>query len=235
MQTILLVPLLAVLAAAVPSYPHVTPAPLANKRDLTQITVTMVNSMAAPLTTAIASNPGVPPLASGAASLEGTLSAGGTASIVAPQGWAGNIAVGLANYTALYMPSLMEASLMTKSQSDPGFSFDIDVSYVNGYTVPIICTCNDDKTFLSGCSEDLWGQNKCGAGGETDEADKGVCTNPTNNGSFTGTAATPFFKPCEGKAYTYPSDDDANSNGKCAGGSATCCVGTTADGCPSAS
>lgn len=126
MQTVLLVPLLVVLAAAAPSYPHVTPAPLANKRDLTQITVTMVNSMAAAVTTSIASNAGAA-LASGADSPTGTIAAGASASIVAPQGWAGNMAVGLANYTQMYMPSLMEAAL---TDFGAGYMFDIDVSYV---------------------------------------------------------------------------------------------------------
>lgn len=105
----------------------------------------------------------------------------------------------------------------------------------NGYTVPVTCTCNDNKAFLSGCSEDLWAQNECGADGETKDAAHGVCVNPTNEASGAATSATTFFKPCQGKAYTYPKDDLANSEGKCLGGAATCCVGTAADGCPSAS
>lgn len=126
MQTIFLVPLLAVLVAAVPSYPQVTPAPFAKKRDLNQITVTMVNSMGAAITTSIASNAGSA-LASGGGSPTGTIAAGASASIVAPQGWAGNMAVGLANYSQLYMPSLMEAAL---TDFGAGYMFDIDVSYV---------------------------------------------------------------------------------------------------------
>lgn len=126
MHSVLLVPLLAALAAALPSYPQVTPEPRANKRDLTQITVTMVNSMAAAISTSIASNDGTA-LASGADSPTGTIAAGASASIVAPQGWAGNMAVGLANYSGMYMPSLMEAALKTFGD---GYMFDIDVSYV---------------------------------------------------------------------------------------------------------
>lgn len=104
----------------------------------------------------------------------------------------------------------------------------------NGFTVPITCTCNDDTSFLSGCSEDLWTKNTCGVGGETYESAKGVCVNPTNQQSGAATNATTFFQPCQGKAYTYPNDNDANNEGKCLGGAATCCVGTSADGCPSA-
>lgn len=126
MHTTLFIPFLAALAAAIPSYPQVTPGPFANKRDLTQITVTMVNSMSVAISTSIASNAGTA-LATGGDTPTGTIAAGASASIVAPQGWAGNMAVGLANYSEMYMPSLMEAAL---TDFGSGYMFDIDVSYV---------------------------------------------------------------------------------------------------------
>lgn len=127
MHTIFLIPFLGALAAAMPSYPMVTPAPVAaNKRGLAQITVTIVNNMSVPIATSIASNAGTG-LASGAESPTGTIAAGASASIVAPQGWAGNMALGLANYSEMYMPSLMEAAL---TDFGAGYMFDIDVSYV---------------------------------------------------------------------------------------------------------
>lgn len=81
---------------------------------------------------------------------------------------------------------------------------------------------------------DLWSNHTCGAGGETHDVAKGVCINPTNEATGAATNASLFFQPCQGKAYTYPNDNDANSEGKCTSGSATCCVGTAANGCPGA-
>lgn len=94
--------------------------------------------------------------------------------------------------------------------------------------------CNDDSnTFLSGCTEDLWALNTCGADGEVDQQSEwGACQNPYRDmGSHTGDEASPFFQPCQHKAYTYYDDDAANSNGVCLTGDATCCVGTADDGC----
>ncbi|CAN8101566.1 unnamed protein product [Discula destructiva] len=235
--------LLLSLTSALPSHPEVTPAAAVpvnsnnknnnnNKRDssaqLTAITITIVNSMKDAISTSIASNAGVA-LATGGAT--GTMAAGASASIVAPMNWAGNMAVGLAKYNAFDQPTLVEAGL---SDWGSGAMMDLDVSYVNGYTVSVTCACNDDaKTWLAGCSEDLWAQNTCGADGETDKQDSnGVCINPTNDGTRGATAASPFFKPCEGKAYTFPADDKSNSEGKCLGGAATCCIGTKENGCP---
>lgn len=60
----------------------------------------------------------------------------------------------------------------------------------------------------------------------------GSCSNPYRDaGTGNGEEASPFFQPCQHKAYTYYNDDTANSNGVCTSGSATCCIGTEADGC----
>lgn len=104
----------------------------------------------------------------------------------------------------------------------------------NGYSVSATCKCDDEaKTFLSGCPMDLWAAGTCGQMGEVDQrAPWGSCQNPfRENGTGTGTAASPFFQACQHKAYTYYNDDTANSNGKCLTGKATCCIGTEADGC----
>lgn len=86
---------------------------------------------------------------------------------------------------------------------------------------------------MSGCSKDLWATSPCPA--EDLKAAQGACVNPTNEPEGKATNATAFFAPCAGKAYTFPSDNGANSEGKCLTGSATCCVGTEADGCPATS
>ncbi|KAF3764196.1 hypothetical protein M406DRAFT_258973 [Cryphonectria parasitica EP155] len=228
--SILSLPLVAALVAAIPNAPgaKITPAPFANKRDLQQITVTIVNSMGEDLSTSVASNGGDATLVSGGGT--GTLAANSQATIVAPQNWNGNVAFGLAKYSEMDVPSLIEPGL---TQVSGTYMMDIDVSYVNGYTVPITCTCNDDNSFLSGCSTDLFSVGTCGQDGETDIQAAGACQNPTNEASGSATSASPFFAPCAGKAYTFPNDNGANSEGKCTSGAATCCVGTSANGCPS--
>ena len=49
---------------------------------------------------------------------------------------------------------------------------DIDVSYVTGFSVPIVCSC-DGKGPVTGCNKPLWTLNKCG----NDNGD-GSCRNP---------------------------------------------------------
>ena len=56
------------------------------------------------------------------------MAASATASIVAPSGWAGNIAVGLAKYSMNGDVSLLEGSLMDQGGGYP--VVDMDVSYV---------------------------------------------------------------------------------------------------------
>lgn len=131
MQTTALFSLLSftALVAAVPSA-QVTPGPFANKRDITQATITIVNSMAAPLSTSIVSNPGNPTLVSGGATTTGTLGAGATATIVMPQDWSGNVALGMSNYSSLAgnnFPTLIEPGLTNWGN---GYMLDVDVSYV---------------------------------------------------------------------------------------------------------
>lgn len=116
------------LVAAVPNA-QITPAPFANKRDLTQATVTVVNSMTDALSTSIVSNAGNPTLVAGGDSLTGTLEAGASATIVMPQDWSGNMALGKASYPIQGngYPSLIEPGLTNWGN---GYMLDVDVSYV---------------------------------------------------------------------------------------------------------
>lgn len=104
----------------------------------------------------------------------------------------------------------------------------------------MICRCNTQRSMpkdrvLSGCTDDLWSMGSCGSDGEKLYQELGACSNPTNDGTFAQGAASPFFKPCEGLAYTYPADNGANDGGSCTEADITCCVGTEADGCVPAS
>ena len=107
------------------------------------------------------------------------LTASATTEVVFPTGWAGRIFVGK---NAQSGDSLIEGSTT-------GWN-DIDVSYVDGYSVPI--TCGTEKEVLTGCNIDLW---KTGTVCGNTEGDNAVCRNPTvdtPNGP-----ATDFFLPCQ--------------------------------------
>lgn len=130
--TLLCLPLLAALVAAIPNVPgaRVTPSPLANKRDLSHITVMIKNKMKQAVTTTVASNPGVPTLLSspGNGTMGNrTIAPNATAILVAPRGWNGNVAFALANATSMQAPSLIEPGLTEVMGT---WMMDIDVSYV---------------------------------------------------------------------------------------------------------
>ena len=114
----------------------------------------------------------------------------------------------------------------------------LDVSYVQGYTYPMVCT---GQGGTSGCSTDLYSVPgaKCPGGGGTKMGE--VCNNPQGpaghrdpgpppaNGNSPSahpwceacSAPDAFFAPCAGGAYTYPYDDIAMASGT----QITCCIG----------
>lgn len=241
------------LTSALPSGPKETPPPSLEQRqdaflayhaekpreasvtaEPSQLTITVVNKMSAAVSTSYVHNAGVPGLVSGGTGT-GTLKPGQTATLVAPKDWAGNVAVNLEKdpetqeiYSMNGDVSLLEGSLM--SWGDVGYRVDMDVSYVNGFSVPITCSCNADRAVLSGCSLDLWSMGSCSGDAGTDDG-QGACANPLRPDNSAQLTATSFFAPCEGAAFTWPRDD-ANSEGKCQSAEVTCCIGTAGDGCP---
>lgn len=125
-----------------------------------------------------------------------------------PTGWAGRIYVGS---NTDYRSSKIEGSLTGPP--------DIDVSYVDGYSVPI--TCSSEGTAVSGCNIDLFKQPGITCNNQVDGP---VCLNPAQN--IADGPAPPFFKACAGAAYTYPNDNNANvSNLK--SNLVSCCIGTS--------
>ncbi|MCJ1422382.1 hypothetical protein MMC29_000262 [Sticta canariensis] len=125
-----------------------------------------------------------------------------------PTGWAGRIYVGP---NTDYRSSKIEGSLTGPP--------DIDVSYVDGYSVPI--TCSSEGTAVSGCNIDLFKQPGITCNSQVDGP---VCLNPAQN--IADGPAPPFFKACAGAAYTYPNDNKANvSNLK--SNLISCCIGTS--------
>lgn len=136
---------------------------------------------------------------------------GTTTTVVYPTGWAGRIYIGTTINSA---DSKIEGSTTGAN--------DIDVSYVDGYSVPI--TCSNANGPVTGCNIDLFAAGTCkDVVGKND-----VCLNPMQ-GVADGPAVD-FFLPCQGAAYTFPNDNVAN-DGDTRGTDVTCCIGTEAMGC----
>ncbi|KAH6648567.1 hypothetical protein BKA67DRAFT_681650 [Truncatella angustata] len=144
-----------------------------------------------------------------------------------PSGWHGKMSVGDANYHLTGgSETLLEGSFLEQvnGNGETKVKLDFDVSMVDGFSVPLTCSCGDEV--LTGCSWDLLSLNRCP---EEDQGD-GVCRNPLRPDESVS-SATEFFQPCEGAAYTFPHDHGANINGnpQCQSEGVTCCVGTDCD------
>ncbi|KAL8741647.1 MAG: hypothetical protein Q9190_005764 [Brigantiaea leucoxantha] len=123
-----------------------------------------------------------------------------------PPGWGGRVHVG-GGSGAPAGGTLFEGNTN-------GASGAMDVSYVEGYSVSMMCTDNGNG-FKSGCTIDLWKQgNTCPTGG----SEGGICKNPQGPGGTRDSAVRtceecsppdPFFGPCAAAAYTFPFDDAA--------------------------
>lgn len=97
---------------------------------------------------------------------------------------------------------------------------DVDVSYVDGYSIPITCSCQG--VAVTGCNKALWHD-----GIACPDVVAGVCYNPEYD--VPNGPANAFFAPCQGSAYTFPNDNGANSWNQCNSGVIDCCVGPS---CP---
>ena len=125
-----------------------------------------------------------------------------------PTGWAGRICVG---------PNLNpDGSKIEGSYTGPP---DVDVSYVDGYSVPI--TCSSEGTAVTGCNIDLFEQPGITCDNEIDGP---ICLNSAQN--IANGPAPPFFAACAGRAYTYPNDNDANV-GNLKSTLVSCCLGSS--------
>ncbi len=80
---------------------------------------------------------------------------------------------------------------------------DIDVSYVNDYSVPI--TCSFEGTAVSDCNVDLFKQSSISC---NDQVDDPVCLNFAQN--IVNELASPFFAVCARAAYIYSNDNNVN-------------------------
>lgn len=137
---------------------------------------------------------------------------GTSTQVVFPTNWAGRIVVGK---TTDSDGSKIEGSTTVWN--------DIDVSYVDGYSVPIVCS--NATAPVTGCNINLW--DVSGPCNNTVGEDA-VCLNPMQ-GVGDG-PADPWFLPCQGVAYTFPNDNVAN-DGNTGTPNVSCCIGTEEMGC----
>ncbi|KAK3321770.1 hypothetical protein B0H66DRAFT_638306 [Apodospora peruviana] len=207
------------------SAPEVTAAPSVAERQEAEAklaargpnewTISIVNKLGRDIMTAHGLNAGFPAPVRGNVG-RGVLRNGQSDFIAVPSGWAGNIPIvesgGVRDFRG--DESLIEASFVTQGGSQA--IFDINVSYVTGFSVPITCSCN--VGVIAGCNTWLWDKSRC-----PNDNGAGSCRNPERD----GWSSHPFFAPCQHAAYAYAHDDSANTgNGVCGGNTVTCCVGT---------
>lgn len=102
---------------------------------------------------------------------------------------------------------------------------DVDVSLVDGWNGPLVCSCQ--KKVIVGCSADL-----AALGGPCPKpsSEGTTCFNPSRDLNGGAGPADPWFMPCKGGSYLYPQDDLANDNDACPSNHLVCCAGP---GCPS--
>lgn len=170
------------------------------------ITIAITNTYGTLLSLSFASNAGGPsPVGNPSATI---LPNSAFTQYAFPTGWAGRIYVG---------PNLNpDGSKIEGSYTGPP---DVDVSYVDGYSVPI--TCSSEGIAVAGCNIDLFKQPGISCNNLVDGP---VCLNSAQN--IADGPAPPFFTACAGAAYTYPNDNEANvSNLKST--LISCCVGTS--------
>ena len=173
-----------------------------------RMTISITNRYGAPVSLSFGSNAGGP-LPIGDPSATVVLDHSSTEYLF-PTGWAGRIGVG---------PNLHDdASKIEGSFTGPP---DIDISYMDGFTVPITCSSNGIP--VSGCNIDLFQQPNIVC---TNQEDGPVCLNPMKD--IPNGPAAPFFAACAGAAYTFPTDDDANV-AELQSNLVSCCIGISCE------
>ncbi|KAI4233405.1 MAG: hypothetical protein LQ352_008256, partial [Teloschistes flavicans] len=173
--------------------------------DAAELTVHVVNSYGTPLKISYNSNVGSP-------TIRGNPGAGvisQATDIVVPRDFAGAIFVG-----ETYNPG--NSKIEVSFSSPQGYRPGLDVSYVDGFSVPLVCSCSG--VAVTGCNINLFTQ-----GHTCPDQGYGPCYNPKKN--VPDGPADPFFAQCQGSAYTYPNDNGANAYGKCDAGDIHCCIG----------
>ncbi|KAI1410893.1 hypothetical protein F5Y13DRAFT_191973 [Hypoxylon sp. FL1857] len=182
---------------SVESAPQVTAPATQAVPDNSNYTVTLINSHTAPVVTIHGQGAGSP-TAVGKDNEPHTMSQSETATFALPTGWSGRVAMYEDGYIGdLDRATLLEGSFVKGASQQAVIA--LDVSYVDGFTVPLVCDCNN--TVVIGCNLDL--HPMC-----PDDSKRNAkqCANP-NREFKVGVPPTNPFKDCQGLAYTYPQDD----------------------------
>ena len=175
------------------------------------LTIAVTNLYGSPLSLSFGVDSGFP-MPSGGEPQPTVLPDSASTQYVYPTGWAGNIFVG--------QGINVNNSLIEGSYID---TVDVDVSYVDGFSVPI--ACSSGGVAVTGCNIDLFNQSGIAC---DDEVEGPVCLNPART-TPDGPPAC-FFAACTGAAYTFPNDNNALGGGLSS--LVSCCVGAS---CPAPS
>ena len=125
-----------------------------------------------------------------------------------PAKWDGIIEVG---YEENVDNSLIEGNTFNER-------IDVDVSFVQGFSVPIVCS--NDGVVVTGCNKQLFAYGTCPP---ADMRGTRVCHNSAREPD--AARAGPFFTPCQSAAITFPTDG-GNFNGvPSAPRDIVCCIG----------
>ena len=171
-----------------------------------EMTIAITNSYGAQLSLSFGLNAGFPPpLGNPQPTI---LPDSSSTQYLYPTGWTGRVDVG---------PNLSPYG----SKIEGSFTGlpDIDVSYVDGYSVPI--TCSSLGVAVTGCNIDLFKEATC-----ENQVDGPVCLNSAVN--LADGPPPCFFAPCAGAAYTFPNDNEANTS-NLGSNLVSCCIGTTCE------
>ncbi|MCJ1321377.1 hypothetical protein MMC15_006721 [Xylographa vitiligo] len=186
-----------------------------NASNTRYYTISVSNAWTTPVTAFLGSNYGAPTPVNNPAPT--VLAPSAATSYVFPPCWAGRISLDPSSDFNPYA-SKIEGSAGSNSTT----LLDLDVSYVDGYTVPI--TCTSGGTVVVGCNIDLFAEGDCGSDEEVLDDSGTGCWNPKNTPVGNGPPSK-FFAPCAGAAYTFPNDNDANNGGVAE--TVSCCIGTS--------
>ncbi|KAI1467608.1 Osmotin, thaumatin-like protein [Daldinia caldariorum] len=177
---------------------------------------TVINSHTAAVSTLHVAGAGSPPVTK-VVNEANTIAPGETISFAAPTGWFGRLALYEHGYDIVDRATLLEGSFFMNGDHA---SMAMDVSYVDAFTVPVVCEC-EGKVQL-GCNLDL--QEVCP---KELQLNGKTCVNPYRDDPQHPPGAENIFKDCQGIAYTFPTDDLATKvDLPGCSRSITCCIGT---------
>ena len=202
-------------AAVAPPPTTITPAPVVQQGGPDgQLTIAITNKYGSPVSMSFDVDAGSSAFVGNPQPTE--LPDAGSASYTVPKGWAGRVSIGKINHSD---NSKIEGSFYGAGNGD------IDISYVDGYSVPISCSVGGKV--VTGCNMELFHQ-ECNVpdsvSGFDADGKPAVCSNGARanpNGPASG-----FFSPCAGSAYTFPNDNDANT-GMISETFMSCCIGNS--------